>query len=139
MRTQLDKSQRWMKWLFFGTFLSTVPVPYFMVVVGGLVPTIYILYLAVQGLFVAIPKFSSEGIWIIGIMLVHLVILGGLLYLISHGLTKILFRIFPRRTVFLVAAGLIVSLIIGSTFEIYRIPGHNSAPPANLTRILQGL
>jgi hypothetical protein len=41
--------------------LLTVPVPYFMVVVGGLVPLFYILYLAVTGFFIGLLKFTAEA------------------------------------------------------------------------------
>jgi len=32
---------------------------------------------------------------------------------------------------------LVVMLLVASTFTIYRLPGHNSAPPADIFRILK--
>jgi len=131
-------SSRWPKWTFFAVLLLTVPVPYFMVVVGGIVPTFCIIYLAVHGLIVALPKFTAEGFWMLGILWAHVVILGGLLYVSAAGINWLLFRFLPDRFALVVVLGLIVALFVASAFEIYRAPGHNSAPPANIFRIYKG-
>ena len=110
-----------------------------MVVVGGLVPLLYILTLTVQGLIVAIPKFTGEGFWMIGILLAHVLILGGVLYLAASVSAWLFDRIFNDRSAVLVSVALIVALFIASAFEIYRLPGHNSAPPANIVRIVKSL
>lgn len=81
MNIQSKKSIRLLKWGLFTVSVLTVPVPYFMVVVGGLVPTFWIIYFSIQGLIVAIPKFSAEGFWMLGNLWAHVMILGGLLYL----------------------------------------------------------
>jgi hypothetical protein len=128
-------SSRWPKWTLFAALLLTVPVPYFMVVVGGLVPTFCIIYLAVHGLIVALPKFTAERFWMLGILWAHVVILGGLLYVSAAGINWLLFRFLPYRYALVVVLGLIVALFVASAFEIYRAPGHNSAPPANIFRI----
>jgi hypothetical protein len=128
---------RWPKWVLFITFLLTVPVPYVMVIVGGLIPTFCIMYLAVLGLIVALPKFTGEGFFMLGILWAHVVILGGLLYLLAAGITRVLFRLFPGRYAASVVGILIVTLLVASTFTIYRLPGHNSAPPADIFRILK--
>lgn len=129
----------WSKWAVFAVFLITIPVPYIMIVVGGLVPMVFILFLAVQGLIVALPKFTTEGYWMLGILWAHVVILGGLLYVIAYGITWFLFRVLPRRYALLVVFGLVAALFVASTFEMYRLPGHNSSPPANIFRIFQGI
>ena len=131
-------SSRWPKWTLFAAFILTVPVPYFMVVVGGIVPTFCIIYLAVHGLIVALPKFTAEGFWMLGILWAHVVILGGLLYVSAAGIYWLLFRFLPHRYALVIVFGLIVALFAASTFEIYRVPGHNSAPPANIFRIYKG-
>ena len=128
-------SSRWPKWTLFAALLLAVPVPYFMVVVGGIVPTFCIIYLAVQGLIVALPKFTAEGFWMLGILWAHVVILGGLLYVAAAGISWLLFHFLPYRYALVVVLGLIVALFVASAFEIYRVPGHNSAPPANIFRI----
>jgi hypothetical protein len=68
---QSKNLRRWTKWILFGGFLLTVPVPFFMLVVGGIVPTFCIIYLAVHGLIVALPKFTAEGFWMLGILWAH--------------------------------------------------------------------
>lgn len=109
-----------------------------MIVVGGLVPMVFILFLAMQGLIVALPKFTTEGFWMLGILWTHVVILGGFLYVIAYGITWFLFRVLSRRYALFVAFGLVVALFVLSTFEIYRLPGHNSSPPANIFRFIRG-
>ena len=137
MNPQPTNRRRWPKWSLFATFLLTVPVPFYMLVVGGIVPTLCIIYLAVHGLIVALPKFTSEGFWILGILWAHVVILGGLLYVVAAGFTWLLFRILQPRYALLAIFGLIGALFVASTFEIYRVPGHNSVPPANLLHLLR--
>jgi hypothetical protein len=139
MNASSTNSSRWPKWTLFAAFILIVPAPYFMLVVGGIVPTFFIIFIAVQGLIVALPKFTAEGFWMLGILWAHVVILGGLLYLAAYGITWLLFRILPYRYAFLIVIGLIATLFVASTFEIYRMPGHNSAPPANILRIVKSL
>ena len=133
------RPSRWLKWGLFIASLLTVPVPYFMVVVGGLVPLFYILYLAVYGLFIGLPKFTAEAFWMLGILWTHVVILGGILYLVATGVTWLCVRVLPRRYALVVVFGLIFALLGASTFQVYRMPGHNSAPPGNIFRILRSL
>ena len=98
----------------------------------------FILFLALQGLIVALPKFTAEGFWMLGILWAHVVILGGLLYVIAYGITWFLLKILPSRCALFVLVGLVAALFVASTFEIYRLPGHNSSPPANIIRIFRG-
>lgn len=136
---QSGNPRRSAKWMLFAALLLTVPVPFFMIVVGGLVPTVWILYFAIHGIFVAVPKFTAEGFWMLAIFWAHIVILGGLLYVAAAGITWILFRVLGVRFARLGVVGLIIALVVASAFEIYRVPGHNSSPPANILRILKGL
>jgi hypothetical protein len=99
-------SSSWPKWTLFAAFILLVPVPYFMLVVGGVVPTAFIMFIAVQGLVVALPKFTAEGFWMLGILWAHVVILGGFLYLAAYGITHLLFRILPHRYAVWVVIGL---------------------------------
>jgi hypothetical protein len=131
-------SSRWPKWTLFAALLLAVPVPYFMLVVGGIVPTFCIIYLAVHGLIVALPKFTAEGFWMLSILWAHVLILGGLLYVAAAGITWLLLRFLPYRYALVVVIGLIVALFAASAFEIYRVPGHNSAAPANIFGIYKG-
>jgi hypothetical protein len=116
-----------------------VPVPYYMLVVGGIVPTSLIIFVAFRGLMVALPKFSAEGFWMLTILWVHVAIFGVILYLAAYGITWILYRVLPHRYAFLIVMALIAALFVASTLEIYRLPGHNSAPPANIFRILKSV
>jgi hypothetical protein len=139
LNPESTKLRRWLKWGLFIASLLTVPVPYFMVVVGGLVPLFYILYLSVYGLYIGLPKFTAEAFWMLGILWTHVVILGGILYLVATGVTWFCVHVLPRRYALVVVFGLIFALLGASTFQVYRMPGHNSAPPANIFRILRSL
>jgi len=137
MDTSSQKTKRWAQWILFAALLFTVPVPFFMLVVGGIVPLTYILYLSLQGLVVAIPKFTAEGFWMLGILWAHVAILGGILYLAAWTVTWLLFKILPDRYAFLFLVCLVAAL--ASTQHIYRMPGHNSSPPANISTIMKSL
>ena len=130
-------TRSWPKWMLFAVFLLVVPVPYYMVVVGGVAPTFCILYIAVRGLLVALPKFTMEGFAILGILWAHVLIFGGLLYLGANGISWVLFRVFSPRFALTVVFLIIVALLVMANFEIYRVPGDNSAPPAGLFRIIR--
>ena len=139
MEPATTKTRRTVTWILFTGFLFTVPVPFFMLVVGGIVPLVYILYLSIQGLVVAIPKFTAEGFWMLGILWAHVATLGGILYLGALGISWLLCRIFPERYALLLLIGLVVALCVASTQKIYRMPGHNSSPPANIVRVMSSL
>ena len=129
---------RIMKWTLFVALLITVPAPFYMFVVGGLIPPAATLFITVQGFVVAVPKFRLEGFVILGVLGVHVIVLFGLLYLAAAGLTRFLYWVMPRT----VATSLIILLIVGlftaSCFDIYRLPGHNWAKPANLPDVFKG-
>lgn len=137
MNTKSGNLRCWTKWTFFAALLITIPVPYYMVVVGGLIPSIWIIYLALYGLIVALPKFTLEGFWMLGILWAHVIILAGLLYILAASINWLLFRLLPSRAALFCVFVVIVVLFVSSTFEIYRLPGHNTAPPANLLTVIK--
>lgn len=116
-----------------------VPTPFFMIVVGGIVPLGWTIAFFLLGAVVAIPKLTGEAFFILGILLAHLLVIGGALFLISTLLSRLLFAALNPRPA-LVAVGLIVvGTAVTSSFDIYQIPGHGSARPANLVRLLAEL
>jgi hypothetical protein len=138
MDREPGKSCRWPKWALFIAFVAVVPVPYYMFVVGGQVPLSFILLLAVRGTVVALPKFTAEGFWMLGVLWAHVAVLGGVLYIAAIGVHRLLFRFLPRRvSKFVVIASIAGLFVLASTKEIYRLPGHNYAPPANLYRLVK--
>ena len=136
----MTNDRGWSRWALFVALLITIPVPYYMIVVGGLVPFFFILFLALQGLIVALPKFTAEGFFILAILWTHVVILGGLLFLGASGIHWLLFRVLPPQYAKFIVLALITVLILwASIFDIYRAPGHNYAPPANLLKFIKEL
>jgi hypothetical protein len=109
-----------------------------MVVVGGIVPTAAIMALAAHGSIVFLTKLTLEGVWMLGILWAHVALFGGLLYALSTAIAWIVFRVFPAGASLACVAVLSAVLLLASTFEIYREPSHNSAPPADLFRIVKG-
>ena len=122
--------------MLFAAAVLFAPVPFFMIVVGGFIPLAAIIYMFLEGLLVAIPKGSAEGFYMLGIFLLHIVILGGLLLLLTWIVSKLLFRWFSPAVAKVIIGLLVVALAVSSLFQIYRLPGHNSAPPANIIKVI---
>jgi len=98
----------------------------------------FILVQSVRGLVVAVPKFTAEGFWMIAILWAHVVILGGILYVAARAIHWILFRVLPQRLAkFLVFALIAALVLLAAFFEVYRVPGHDHAPPANIFRFMK--
>jgi hypothetical protein len=125
--------------LLFGAAVLFIPTPFVMIVVGGMVPLAWTLVFFLHGAVVAIPKLTAEGFFILGILLAHLLVVGGVLFLVSALLSRLLFSFLNPRLA-LVAVGLILlASAAASSFDIYRIPGHSSARSANLLELLDEL
>ena len=102
----------------------TVPVPYFMFVVAGLLP------------LVAVMRLSFTGVW--GFKLLnslHLLVYGPILYFAATFLTRWLFSLSPRRRALGVAVALALALLV-SLLPIYGI-GHSLNDPVNLYQLFQ--
>jgi len=69
--------------LLFAAAVLFVPTPFFMIVVGGLVPLAWTLLFFLRGAIVAIPKGTAEGFFTLGILSAHLFVIGGALYALS--------------------------------------------------------
>jgi hypothetical protein len=107
-----------------------------MIVVGGVVPLAWTLVFFLRGAIVAIPKGTAEGFYMLAILLAHLLVIGGALYVLSAVVGRLLRWTLRHRTALIVAGLFTIDGAVASWFDIYHIPGHNSAPPANLLRLL---
>ena len=117
-------NQRTTKWVLFTTMVCTVPVLYFMFVVAGVLP------------LVAIILLTFTGVWGFKLFnLLHLLVYGPLLYLVSKYLTRWLFSLSPKRRALGVIVALALALLI-SLLPIYGI-GHNRYDPVNLYHLFQ--
>ena len=140
MELNSKRDERRARWILFAVFLLTLPMPFYMIVVGGSIPAFSTIYFTIRGTFVALSKFphyTTEGFFILGILWAHVIILSALIYIVAFGINWCLFRALSKRYAIFVLIILIISLFVASMFEIYRIPGHNSAPPANLIGVLK--
>lgn len=129
--------RRIIKWILFVAFVVTVPVPFYMLVVVGLIPTAAVALMTLRGLVTAFLKFTYEAFVMVAIMGAEVVIPGGLLYLMAGGLARFLCWALSKRYALLMAAIIVVSLMTVSCFEIYRLPGHNWMRPASLAGVIR--
>ena len=117
-------SEKSAKWLLFVVFFVTAPVPYFMFVIGGLLPLSAILYLDSTGVL-GFKLFNT----------LHLLIYGPLFYLAAKFIARWLFGLSsPTRIAGLVA--FVVSFAAIAFAPIYGI-GHSSYQPANIIGLFQ--
>lgn len=110
------------KWVLFCLMAATVPVLYFMFVVGGFLPLI------------AIVALMFEGVW--GFKLfnaIHLVVYGLLFYWVAKVVSRRL-SLLPRRWKILGFAGISVALVAISLLPVYGV-GHNVFQFVNLYRL----
>ena len=121
--------------LFAAAFLLA-PVPYLVLVVSGLVPLAWIFVAALQGIVVDLPKLTQESFFLVGLLLAHLLILGSGLYFAAWGVATLLVRLLTQRLAALAVAGLVAAGIFASTHDIYRVPGHHGAEPADLQTLV---
>ena len=117
-------SEKLAKWLLFVVFFAAAPVPYFMFVIGGLLPLSAILYLDSTGAL-GFKLFNT----------LHLLIYSPLLYLAAKLVSRWLSAFSsPTRTAGLIA---FVVLFVAIAFApIYGI-GHSSYQPANIVGLFQ--
>ena len=106
--------------------VTTVPVLYYMFVIGG--------YLSL----IAIVAVSFTGVW--GFVLfnaVHLLIYGALFYWIAKVISKRL-ALLSRRWKIVGFASISTALVAISFLPVYGV-GHHQSPPVNLYRLFNGL
>lgn len=115
-------SESTIKWVLFCLMAATVPVLYFMFVIGGNLPLI------------AIVAISFSGVW--GFVLfnaVHLVIYGLLFYWVAKLLSRRL-SLLSQRWKIAGFAGLSIALVAISFLPVYGV-GHHEFQPVNLYRL----
>jgi hypothetical protein len=112
-----------MKWVLFCLMATTVPVLYYMFVVGGFLPLI------------AIAAMSFRGVW--GFVLfnaLHLLIYGLLFYWVAKLIVKWL-GVLPKPWRFVGFAGVAAALAAIAFLPVYGI-GHHESQSVNLYRLL---
>lgn len=120
----IKMTPRTTKWLLFVAMFCTVPVPYFMFVVAGLLPLI------------AITRLSVIGVWTVRLFdLLHVLVYGVLLYLAAIHMTRWLYLLAPRRRALGVAITLALAALM-SLLPIYGV-GHSNYEPVNLYELFR--
>lgn len=126
------------KWILFPVFLITVPVPFYLVVVGGMVPTGVSIFLSLMAIAALITEHDKQSLYILVILGFQAALFSSLFYLIAWAVSRFLCRVIPERFMAAVVVGIAMAFFAASLFTIYRLPGHNSAPPGNILDILRG-
>lgn len=126
------------KWILFPVFLITVPVPFYLVVVGGMVPTGVSIFLSLMAIAALITEHDKQSLYILVILGFQAALFSSLFYLIAWAVSRLLCRVIPERFMAAVVVGIAMAFFAASLFTIYRLPGHNSAPPGNILDILRG-
>jgi len=118
----MNPDEKTMKWVLFCLMAATVPVIYFMFVVGGLLPLI------------AILAMSFTGVW--GFKLfnaVHLAIYAPVFYWIAKIVSRRLSAL-SQRSKFALFVGISIVLVASSFLPLYSL-GHNESQSVNLYRL----
>lgn len=126
------------KWILFSVFLLIVPVPFYLVVVGGLVPTVFSIFLSLMAIVAVITKHDRESLYILIILGIQAALFSSIFYLIAWAVSRLFNRFIAKRVMTAVVVGIVMVLSIASLFDIYRLPGHNSGRPGNILNILRG-
>ena len=117
-------SQRATTWLLFAAMAVTVPLPYFMFVIAGLLPLVVVLWLMTTGGW-GFKLFNA----------IHLVIYAPLLYMLAWFLARRLGALPARvRTLATLACALAIGAL--GALPLYGV-GHNVYTPVNLYRLFQ--
>ena len=98
-------SERVIKWSLFALICATMPVVFYLVVVGGYLPLFAILVIALQN-----PTDPS----IFGFCLVHFVFYGTIFYLLAKALAKFICSVTPHNRTICYVLSLLVLLAIGA-------------------------
>jgi TPR repeat protein len=120
------------KWLLFLTFLHSIPSPFYLIMVAGLVPTAALAAGGLASLWAGDRESLFMGMWLSGPALVY----GTVYYWIAWFLTKwiCLIQQSSRRTVILVT--MVVALLLMTLAPVYIIFGERSASFVSLTPLL---
>ena len=118
----MNPDEKTMKWVLFCLMAATVPLIYFMFVVGGLLPLI------------AIMAMSFSGVWgFKAFNAVHLALYAPVLYWIAKILSRRLSSLSQRSKVVLFV-GISIVLVASSFLPLYSL-GHNESQSVNLYRL----
>jgi hypothetical protein len=114
------------QWVLFGLMVTTVPVVYYMFVVGGFLPLI------------AIAAMSFHGVWgFVAFNVVHLLIYGALFYWVAKVIAKRLALLPPTWRIVGFAA-ISAALVAISFLPLYGV-GHHESQSVNLYRLIDRL
>ena len=135
---RMRMSAKMTKWILFSVFLLVVPVPFYLVVVGGLVPTAFSIFLSLMAIAAVVTKHDKQSLYMFVLLCFQAALFSSLLYFVAWAVSRLLYRVIPKRFMAAVVVSIVMVFFAASIFEIYRLPGHNSAPRGNILNILRG-
>jgi glucan phosphoethanolaminetransferase (alkaline phosphatase superfamily) len=130
-------SARAARWILWGTFVLLVPLPFFLVETG-FVPAARILMLgAVVAALVATEGAQGVAGVLTAVLLLQAGVYVALLWWVADRVSRVLARTSPRRVAAATTALVVVSLLVASSFEIYRTPFRTRSLRANLSQVFE--
>jgi hypothetical protein len=117
-------TERTAKWMLFAAFVATVPVPYYMFVIAGLLPVSAILVLQFRGVW-GFKIFNA----------VHLLIYLPVWYLAAKFCARWLFTL-PPPTRLVAIAGIVGAAVVLAALPVYGI-GHGPSQSLNIVELFE--
>ena len=132
-----ETSLRVSRWLLWGTFLLTLPLPFFLVE-SGVVPAARILMLAgvVVGLIAVEGPQGVAGV-VAAILVAQAAVYTALLWWVAHRASRLLARAWPRRLAVATATLVAAALLIAASFDIYHTPFRTRSLRADLLQVFE--
>jgi cell shape-determining protein MreD len=103
-----------------------------------LVPTGVSIFFSLMAIAAVITKHDKQSLYMLVILGLQAALFSSLFYFIAWAVSRLLCRVIPERLMAAVVVGIAMAFFAASVFNIYRLPGHNSAPPGNILDILRG-
>ena len=124
----------------FAASLLFAPMPFSMLFVVGLVPLSWTIDYFLRMIMVTPRGVGAGETPLVAVILaVHLIVDGGLLYLLWTVICRLLFRFFPGRAATSAVVLLLSGQVIASFFPVYLLAGEHDTDVVPLMRVWQEL
>ena len=124
----------------FATSLLFAPLPFSVLFIVGPVPLVCTTAFFVRMIAVATGgETGGDALLVPAILAAHLVVGGGILYLIANVTCRVIFRLFPARVATFAVGLLLSGQVVASFFPVYVIAGEHHTRFLPLWRVWEQL
>ncbi len=124
----------------FATSVLFTPVPFSMLFIVGLVPLFCTAVFFLRGIAVSVPgNTGGEALLMPAILAAHLIVDGGILYLVATVICRLLFGLCPTRFAIFAVGLLLSGEVIASFFPVNLLAGEHDTRFLPLWRVWQQL